>query len=231
MIKPMNKKADVSITLLVFMILVLAGFTLFSFAKSSLASVAKFDDVRFVEKAYYWEDGVRFDLVSAGERAFIRSYSELLSQNPFGMTQEQLDAQVKKNFLVHFGNDGIIKSGYSGNKFDVVVDEGMLELSTSLMFSDSFASEGGFTNLSYSYSFDKKFYLKDYGLYSIDEINQTSEKCLKEKEVVKISSCLELGLPSFNSQIGDNKEITFVSKRKYLIDGAIKPISFSFKSV
>jgi len=231
MIRFMNKKADVSITLLVFMILVLAGFTLFSFAKSNLTSVAKFNDVRFVEKAYYWEEGARFDLVGAGERAFIKSYSELLAQNPFVKTQELIDSDMRTKFLVNFGSDEIIKSRYPEypvNTFEVKINRNMLELSNSLIFSESFASEERITTLSYVYSFNKKFYLDDYGLYTVDEIRQKSEKCLGEKDNSKVLSCLESELPNFSSELGNNKEITFVSKRMYLIDRALKHISFSF---
>jgi hypothetical protein len=226
--KFMNKKADVSITLLVFMIVFLSGFTLFSFAKSNLTSIARFNDVRFIEKAGYWEEGARFDLVGAGERAFIKSYSELLAQNPFAMRQEQIDGGMKNNFLMYFLSDDMIKSRYSGyvNTFAVKVDKEMLELSNSLKFGDSFAAGKGVTILSYTYPFEKKFYLQDYGLYSVDEINQASEECLKEKDIL---SCLALRLPNLSPQIGNNNKITFTSKRMYLIDGELKPISFSFK--
>ena len=225
----MNKKADVSITLLVFMIVILTGFTLFSFVKSSLTSVAGFDDVRFVENAYSWEEGIRFDLVGAGEGAFIKSYSELLSQNPFDKTQAQIDFDMKNNFSAYFNNEEIIKSRYSGNKFDVGVDTNVLELKTKLMFSESFIAEERFVGLSYDYSFDKKFYLKDYGLYSVDEIRQKSEKCLSEKDDSKISRCLEFELPNFTPQVGNDKEVNFTSKKMYLIDGGLKSISFSFR--
>jgi len=214
----MNKKADVSVTILVFMILFLTGFTLSSFAKSNLTSVARFNDGRFVEKANYWEEGVRFDLVEAGERAFTKSYSELISDNPFVKTEEQREEYVKNRVLVNS----------FGNKFEVEFNGEMLELKSSATFSDSFNVEEEHMTLIYVYSFDKKFYLRDYGLYSVDKIKGESERCQKEEDNAKILNCLNIGLPDLIPSISGDNKITFNSKRKYLIDGSLKQISFVF---
>ena len=142
-----NKKGDIPVTLFVIMVIVLTGFTLFGFAKSNLTSSSRFNDARFVERADFWEEGARFDLTSAGERAFAKSYSENI-----------IDSELESKFLESFKNDEIIKSRYSGIEFKTNAENGALNLKADLTFNYKFNTDGGNNSLVYNYQFDKTFY-------------------------------------------------------------------------
>ena len=72
-----DKKADIAITLLVFMTLVLVGVTLFSFilGPGEKADI-KLTGVKIIDSSYLAEEQIKFYMKEAGERALINSYDE-----------------------------------------------------------------------------------------------------------------------------------------------------------
>src|SRR3990172_2520259 len=126
-----------------------------------------------------------------------------------------------------------MKSTYPG--VDVNVKDGVIDVS--LAMKESFLipadSEKNSPGVSYTPVIKKKFYLEDYGLHKISDININVQKCSGEKEAVKINECLSKGLPYFTNTIKEEtnkKTITFESKQSFLINGTLGKVKFSISA-
>jgi hypothetical protein len=112
-----NKKADMTVLLLVILVLVVSSGTLFSFLSNSGKVEAKIYDVSFIEKVYAEKDLAEFYLIETGELAFVKIYKEFVEEdkyveNPqkensrnqvrFGTLNPNLNEEFKESFIEAF---------------------------------------------------------------------------------------------------------------------------------
>ena len=79
----MNKKADVSIVLLVFLTLFLCGAALFVFATSNERLENVFINPQVLDKLYFDEEQTIFSVQEAGHRALIKTYYDFIKENKY----------------------------------------------------------------------------------------------------------------------------------------------------
>lgn len=80
-----GKRADISITILVFMTLVVIGMTLFLFIANQNSINKKISNAKFLENAYAIEDKIFFYLRDAAGSAAIEAYENMAEQKEFIM--------------------------------------------------------------------------------------------------------------------------------------------------
>ena len=138
-----NKRGDISVTLLVFMSLFLAGFTLISFVNNKANIDASIGNPLFIEKSYLQESQINFYLKQAGERALAKSYYDMANEGSFGekidsgtslknFDEESFDNLLKDRFITNFKSEverydfkapvlQKFKQNIEENKFDLTV--------------------------------------------------------------------------------------------------------------
>jgi len=188
-----NKRADIAITLLVFLTLLVVGATLFIFMNNSGKIEKELINPRVVEKVYVEENKVKFYVKQAGERSLVKTYKEFVKGEGVydylqsrqttteGVKFENLNSKLDERFLERFkvNFDKEIKNydfsedisftlSGKGNDFEVFV--GNLEF-----------IESGSLEIIYKPKVNLNFNLQKIGLHGFEEIFNVKENC-KSKE-------------------------------------------------
>ena len=112
----MNKKGDIPVVLLVFLVLLVVGIALFSFIVNSGKVEAKILDVDILEGVYVKENLIRFYVKEAGEKVLL----EISSVNEFEIKFKEEFGKYETGFediKVEF-EGGIISVGVGGVRFE-----------------------------------------------------------------------------------------------------------------
>lgn len=229
----MNKKGQPpAIALLVFMIVILLGATLFSFYKSSTGVKENLIDARFVESVYAEETQARFDMITAGGSAIVESYMEIVADNPFDKSAGELNELMRLKISEKFNSNSVIKSNYPGIAFEVKVDGANVNITSGQIRLETSGKFGGsrVVGVLYRTILEEKFNLEDYGLYDLAYIKFSSAECLSMKEAVDVNKCFSERLPYLSSKVfesGGKKSVQFTTEKYYLISQKFEDIEFS----
>lgn len=222
----MNKRGDVSILVLVFLVLIVTGAAIVSFYLSLSNQNKILANVNFIDNIYLQEQDANFYLEQAGENAFIKTYSNFVSNgdylkydslipynnvNYIGSNEilniEQINSKFKEqfdnNFIKEFQSykfdKGYLKelnSLISNKEFTSNFDGESLVL-TFKQFKFNFADANKNFKIDYTPDLVLKFKFKKYKLPSFIEINNVKTECLDELNFETPEDCFKSNLVNF----------------------------------
>lgn len=211
-----NKKGNVSITLLVFIALFLVGFALFSFIVHPNIE-ARVADARFIEKGFQEEEMFK-------QRMFVES-SLRIGQEFYDKTREYpFRAMGVSDFeLNESGNLRLVKIAFNGDNVDV-------SLNSSLYLLERFDDSKNEIYLNYLYRPNPilEMKLSSMGLHSFEDINKALVECGAVKG--DVAGCFNGKLVNFESKVvvdSLNRQVNFETKKMFSISGSLKKISFN----
>lgn len=244
-----NKKADVAVTLLVFLVMFVASTTLFVFVTNNKVTELKISDAIAIERVYTKENLVDFYLVKIIESVAVKTYIDFVeykNENYIGsLLYNEEESTVyfqflavnwkedfKKNFIENlksefkeqgYMNDYMseIKNNALQDKVQSKFDGEILEITfPSLEINDSYKK----INITYHKVPYSKINLTKIGLHSFDRIYEVKENC---KDVDNIEMCF-IQLNNFDVEVNKNNVVKLSSKNSFVVDSQIKNIEFSF---
>lgn len=226
-----NKKGDLSITLLVLLVVVLAGFTLFTFYTNSGKIEARVIDSRFIEGSYSAENAIEFDMESAGENALAKSYEEFVSRDFFARIQNKeidfggANLALNGEFLANMNKEFLVKKYESEKNLKLIsssVGKYFAETNLSGFYSvRSVSTEKGGNKLDWGFSqtpasaagiagsiivvynknIQNKVYFERIGLYGLEKIYSLAKSCVVESDSTIAMQCLNEKMPNFNFNV------------------------------
>ncbi len=235
----MNRRGDVSITLLVFLILFLIGATMFIFITNSNKVGALIGDSRFLDASFYESSRVKFYLESAAEKAVFDGYQNVLNRQGLisldSFDENDFSSQVKSEILNNFENE---KEPYgltdiklknveiSGDSF--VFSFGDFPIVATLSDKDN----NEISRAIYRPSIIFETNVTVLGLYDMSFVKRVILGCADVKETAGLQACVAENLPNFNvsaGEIGKNGEraVYLLSKRKFFIGSQLRELVFS----
>lgn len=253
-----NKRGDVSVVLLVLLVLVVTGASVFSFITNSGKVSSKISGAGVVEGVYLEENLIEFYLNEAGKRAVVVSYNELINseeyvENPvvnfrnevrFGNLHPNLNENLKTKFsknlkteflAYEFKEDYLInlKQSILDEEFSVALSKGVFRLSVSGQELDNVLENNSIT---YFPEISLDFNLNEIGLDSFERVHATKEFCKDKASKNLIENCFNEKLKGFTSLVEEKTAVssnnyTFValtSKKEFLINEQFKNIKFGF---
>ncbi len=226
----MDKKGDLGVTLLVFMIVVLIAVTLFSFIRSSGKGEAFFGDVHIAESVIAKEDAARFNLFEAGKRSLTESYAEMAGNIETATDGEllgKLKDKVQKDSIFGGKGDNIVVEG-KNNSFSFSIKGAVYQVPTKIANEDTNELSVG---VNYKTDVVAEIDLRNEGLHSFGDIADAGQECIKQKTNPEIEVCLRNKLFNFDVKVEDKdtkKNLIFTTKRDYLLSGVSRKIEFSY---
>lgn len=248
-----NKKADISIVLLVILCFLVCSIVLFLFSQNSDSIKKTISGVFSIKEVQANQNLGEFYLIQAGENALAKTYKEFVENNnyidsPINYSKTDvefkfLDKRLDKNFKTKFIEN--FKTEFASYNFDKSSLKD-LQLIIKDLSNDNFDFENGVLTITINnWKINKKleiiYYpqifikldLEKINLYSFEEIYNAKNLC---KSNSNIKSCLENQLQNFNIGIeqkiitDENKcnLITFTTKKQFLINNNLNQIKFSF---
>lgn len=246
-----NKRGDVSIVILVFLVLLVVFASLFIFAISSMNVKEVISGYLIFDRVYAQEDLIEFYLDSAGKDAVAKTYTDFVDSgvpeldyinnrksvggySEFGELHDKLNENFEKRFIDNFKKELAkyefeesylidLKKNISENKFDVSFNGEFIQLNmNSLMLTNSIKE----TSIIYKPQISLEFDLNKIGLDDFGKLYSVKEDCKKQED---IQECFNNKLNYFNALVNqENSLVTLTSKKEFLIDEGFKKISFSF---
>lgn len=214
----MNKKANVAITLLVFIALFLVGFGLFSFIIHPNIE-GRVADARFVEKGFADEQIFRERMYVEGLTRIEKEFYDKTRVYPFK------DMQINEFEVNELDNLRKVK-------VEIKADITKLSLNDSLYFLEIYDDSKKEIYLNYLYRPNPvvEINLTKVGLHSFEDIAKAVSDCKVLDGESAVGSCFNAQLPNFDSKvsgIGVARKVSFVTKKKFNIEGDLKNIEFS----
>ncbi len=247
-----NKRGDVSIVILVFLVLLVVFGSLFIFYTSSVKIKDKISGVVVFNKVYMQENSIKFYLDSAGKDVMVKTYKDFVDDSgdeydyinnrrtvegkypEFEELHSKINEKFEKRFSENFKKefekydfeeDYLIdlKKNISENKFDVSFNGEFIQLNmNSLMLTNSIKE----TSIIYKPQISLEFDLNKIGLDDFGKLYNVKEDCKKQED---IQECFNNRLNYFNAFVNqENSLVTLTSKKEFLIDEEFKKIEFSF---
>lgn len=240
-----NKRGDISITLLVFMVVVLTGSVLFSFIRSSGKITGNIADSRFLEGAYFGEEGARSFMKAASEDALIKSYYEVANEKGDDLFKNfdeiAVDNLIKEKFNAKFAEE--IKKYGAGEKVmqDLLAEvekgnfvssfdgDGMSIEIKDFAISAGVVGQNKETKIGVIYrpKMIVNVSLEELGLYGFWKINNAIEKCKSAKSDSEISNCFSSELSTRFLVDYNKKVLGLESRRVFLIGNELRSIKIS----
>ncbi|MBS3091341.1 hypothetical protein J4217_02745 [Candidatus Pacearchaeota archaeon] len=235
----MNKKGDVSVTLLIFMALFLVITALYSFMVYSRINTS-IADPRFLEKSYQKEEMYKIEIFTKGYENIVKDYydktQDYLSGNELEVSGFQIKDENGNVKNIDANKDKEMVSFISKEDFPIfdeitikdkqsrwywrIVPESVKDQQIKVLI-----------NSIYKPKIDVKINLTEMGLHDFDEIDSAVNQC-KDSDNDKIRYCLSERLGNFDVSIDvkDNvKTALFNTKKKFYIDNQLRKIEISVK--
>jgi len=217
-----NKRGDLSVVLLVFLVLFITIYSLFTFTTSSMNVEEKISNVKIIDKIYSQENLVEFYVKEAGEKAVVKSYKEIIKDSNYiggsVILINNVDAEFtfpkkdlndifmvkfidnfKKEFQKYeFDEDYLkdLKEVIISNDFEINFDGNDLNvIFINFEFEENY-EKGNLRNIKYMPKMILNFDLNKIGLESFDKIYNVKDNC---KSQVDIGECFNLELNNFNA--------------------------------
>jgi hypothetical protein len=212
------KRANVSITLLVFIALFLVGFALFSFAIHPNIE-SRVADARFIEKGFQKEQMFKEKMFIEGSLRSEKEFYDKTRNYPFSeMKMDDFEINESSNLRIA--------------KLNVIGSIVKISLNDSLYFLEIYGGPKNEIYLDYLYRPNPvvEINLTSLGLASFDNINIAVNECKGKGNDNSIVWCLNDKLNNFESKIvldGLKRKIEFITKKEFLIDGSLEKISFN----
>ena len=251
----LNKKGNLSIVLLVFLVLFSTVISIFIFSTNTFSEDLKLQSSEFSnlkkEKAV-----LEYYLYDSSEKAFLKTYDSFLENGEYSNSKNilkeeshitflSLDTQLNELFqerFILFFIDEFEKYGFSNESFlsfrDSVLKKEFSVLfdgeNISLTFSDfNFKFISSNSEINFRPLISMQFKLADYGLDNFEKLFLVKEFCRDEEDK---KSCFDSNLKNYGSSVekkidGSGKEyflVTLTSSKEFFIEGSSKKISFSF---
>lgn len=244
----MNRRGDVAITLLVFMIVVLLGYSLFSFYKGASGVGVEVTDSRFVEGMYLNEGVALFNIESAGEKALVKGYRETLNEGVFrkigaGTANSEVDGLMRDRVLDALKKEPAVgKYVGAGDNLVVVVNGEDIEIDAKNVILPTITAKGKEEKVVGVGVYEAKpnitMNLREQGLWGFVEIVSVSRECVKDNKDLpgsaeaEIERCVEARITTFDVRVskeGANFVLNFISKKTFYLDKQFKKVDFAFK--
>lgn len=236
-----NKKGDISVLLLVFLLLFLVTYVMFLFVTRTGKVDASMGDARFLESTFYEEGQARFYLTSAAEKAIARSYIEIANEKG-QMVLNNFD-EATMNLLLKdkmSANFEVEKSKYNLRDIKVqsisvsgeIVD---IEFSDFPVLADLSDSKGNLiAKAIYRPSMKIRLNITERGLNSFGQINSARGVCGALEKIDEIQGCFNRELPNFDARVEQmgkegEKVAYLVSKKRFLIESLLKSVDIGIK--
>ena len=228
----MNRKGDLATTLLTLMIVVLYITTIFIFYSGSGKVESNFIEPTFIDGAYALEKEAKFNINSAGERAFVNSYSDVASQGLFGKLNEgssssdDLKKVMAEKFFEYFKADQGLKD-YSNYRqfenFEVSINENVVLKSSDFPISRRAIFEKGVraylwgfiplpyktttevlgAMIIYNPKLNFEFSFDKLGLEKFEKLKSALIACTGKESKELIENCLDGKLLNFDSSVSE----------------------------
>ena len=259
-----NKKADLAVVLLVFLVVLLTLSSLFLFLTNSRVDSSSVD-VSFLDGLLIREKKAEFYLDSFVEQAFVKTYAGFAANKKYMVNQKEKDGAV---FFTDVLDDSKLNSKFKGEfdlNYKVLSQEREKQLSTEIGednldnlkdYEISLGDKGAkirFKNLvfyerqsserdsglihappsEYVTDFNISVNFNGLGLHSFKEIYNAKEECKVKQGSEEKEKCFKEKLFNFNVEIIDKASqdyylVSLSSKRLFLINNELKPVSFDF---
>jgi len=246
----MHKKANLHIWVFVMMTLFACVIAFSGIYAGALKVKINIYDASFLKEVYTQEDSARFYLRQVGERAFVETYQNFVSDGDYGVSYNlnkevklgELNELWKENFKEFFEEnfknefvsynfredylkdvkDLVEKNNFEvGNDFAIVVN--------GIKFEEDIESVGViyFPELEIQFDFEK------LGLMDFDELYKSKVKC---QSAASFEDCLNKELKNFNVDVlektnSDASVYSFVSlesKKEFFTGSGFEKIKFGF---
>ena len=239
MIADMPRRGQVAILVLVFLIVLLTGATLFLFITQSGVVEGTIADARFVQSASFREAEIRFYLGSAAEPAFIRAYQEIAAeQGQFVLASfddRALEARLEEKAMTFFADErtSFVPSDISLHGVNLTDSQVTFYFNEFPILVDLFdAQQQLLSKVIYRPSLVVSRDLDRLGLYSFSTLKQVADVCSHENTLASLKTCFETKLPAFTIRVeelgqGKQRVVFFTSKRAFLIRGLWKTVDLS----
>lgn len=252
-----NKRADISIVLLVILTLVLTISSLFIFVNSSSAVEAEIYNVKFIDQFYLRQNLAEFYVSESMKKALVQTYNEFVSDskgiyyylnNPKETPQnsgnfefnelhdklnENFKSKLRENFQIEFKkynfNEGYVEEYL--RELNSLVEQGSFDVSANKeilkITVNDFMIKDSFEKIKIEYSPEIKLEFNLTKL-GLHDFDKVYEIKEKCKTDENLKNCFESGLINFNVGVNENNLVTLKSKKDFLIDNDFKKIVFSF---
>lgn len=223
----MNKRGDISVLVLVFLVLIVTGAAIVSFYLSLSNQNKIVANVDYVDNIYLQEQDANFYLKQAGENAFIKTYSDFVKDGSYlSIDSFTLDKEIK-----YFNSKGILNTEEINNKFKEQFETNFIkefqgykfekdnlgslnDIISRKEFSVNFNGESlilTFKQIKFSFVDSNKkfqadytsdllfgFEFKKYKLPSFVEINNVESFCMDKPTIDEAKTCFESSLVNFD---------------------------------
>ncbi|PIN77212.1 hypothetical protein COV15_02605 [Candidatus Woesearchaeota archaeon CG10_big_fil_rev_8_21_14_0_10_34_12] len=232
-----KKGSGISITILLVLVLVLGVATLGVMVKQN-SNISEQLDINQIQQTKIMKKQSEYLIKVVAESNAVESYAEIVGTRGYAGDE----CEIRKGEVVFCSlNNGIdekFKSVFK-NKFisvfpdefsvskeslSVVIENGGIEVKGNFE-----ASKSGSLNVNHSWKEENEFSFSEIGLDYFDEIYRGVERCRSEKNADDLNSCLRFG--NFNvavSKTSDSFLVSLKSKKKFVLDGEFRALSFSF---
>jgi hypothetical protein len=250
----MNKKGDLSVYLFVVLLVVDLSAILFIFHSSSVQANAMIVSPLNVEKVYSQEELAEFYIKDAGERAFVKTYKEFVSNEKYDYIEQpveivdgyskfnRLDDKLEENFNKRFEEN--FKELFLSYEFEKsflnevkgLINEDKFEFKDGVLSVNGLILKSVFEDIEIFYEpvLEVKLDNKRIGFASFEEIYRFKEKCADSEEIVVCYEDNEKMVYGFDIQYEDffiddyYLILYFESERDFFIDDGFEKIKFSF---
>jgi hypothetical protein len=219
----MNKRADMTVMLLVFIALFLVCLSLFTFIFYNRIS-ANIADSRFIEKSLKKEGAVENAMFLEGYNRVIQTYYNAAINYKLGSTPDLIIQEFTIKDID--GKDRKINTEKKNDLFILKTNfDDVEEINTK---DDN--GKGLNMLLKYSIPISIDINLTEIGLHDFSYIDTSINKCRSQKEVDEVKSCLQNALNNFEINVEDKqdgKHIDLKSKRLFNVNGNIEQIELN----
>ncbi|MEK6906750.1 MAG: hypothetical protein AABW81_03950 [Nanoarchaeota archaeon] len=239
-----NKRGDLAITLMVFLVITICLASLFLFSTSSGDVKTKIAGAFIVSKAESRGDLAEFYIREAAESSAIKTYDSLIAdekyiQKPVNYNVDgipefsELSNTINEDFIAEFNKN--FKENFASYEFQEDYLIGLKEIVAKDEFSNSFdgkavmvkintleiTSSSDTESIKYIPKISVKVDFKNIGLDYFEDIRNVKNICYNEEQ------CYNEGLNYFSASI--NKDVVSLkSKKDFSIGSGFKSIGFSF---
>jgi len=221
----MNKKANISIGVLVFMTFALCSLALLSFYINSREVKSEIKDVYFINKLYSFENEKSTEIYFALEEVLSKNYALAIKENSSEKSYGYIESKVRERL-----------NEYDLNYLNIVSEKGKIriecefnEANIGFLDRENKWNWGGNAGENYSIlaiyrpKIEVSVYFENEGLNSFEEIFNKVEECENTDEIQNCFNDIE----NFNVKYEEAFEkAIFVSKREFYSNNEIKPIKF-----
>ena len=235
--KTTNKRGDISIVILVFLVVFVVSASLFVFVTSSLKENVKISGAAIVDKVKLQENSVKFHIKQVGEKSVIKTYKEIINNKEyigdtvilvnniepeFKLLNENLNENFKTKFINNFKSEfesynfegdylKNIQSIIYNNLFDIGFNGEILVFSEN---KQEFYEHSDEIQVTYQPIIKLEFNFTKIGIESFEKIYSVKEQCKNEQNAELIKQCFDNNLINFNTSVIEKEK---PNKEKYFL--------------